>query len=290
MIESEVVITMQTVIPSHIDLMLPVLQALGALGGSGTNAEIDAWVTSHEAFTDDQINLLHQGGPQTKLGYRLHWARSYCKAIQAADNSSRGVWAITPLGMQLSAEEVRARARAWQRAQAARRRTSVASEPETDEPDEYDWKKDLLDRMVALAPGAFERLAQRLLREAGFVNVDVLGRTGDGGIDGVGVYRLSLVSFPIFFQCKRYKGSVGAREVRDFRGAMAGRGEKGLLITTGRFTADALAESNRDGAPPVELIDGNQLCELMHQYRLGVQVRERVEYDTTIDTAFFQAF
>lgn len=144
--------------------------------------------------------------------------------------------------------------------------------------------------MLALAPEAFERLTQRLLREAGFVNVDVVGRTGDGGIDGVGVYRLSLVSFPIFFQCKRYKGSVGAREVRDFRGAMAGRGEKGLLITTGRFTADALAESNRDGAPPVELIDGNRLCELMHQYRLGVQVRERIEYDTTIDIAFFQAF
>ena len=66
----------------------------------------------------------------------------------------------------------------------------------------------------------------------------VVGRTGDGGLDGVGNYRVSLVSFPVFFQCKRYKGSVGASAVRDFRGAMAGRGEKGLLTTTGTFTME----------------------------------------------------
>ncbi len=120
--------------------------------------------------------------------------------------------------------------------------------------------------------GGSERLAQRILREAGFVNVTVTGKSGDGGIDGVGVYRLSLVSFPVYFQCKRYRGTVTADAARDFRGAMVGRGEKGLLITTGSFTKDAQNEANRDGAPPVELIDGERLCDLLKDYGLGVAV------------------
>jgi Restriction endonuclease len=80
---------------------------------------------------------------------------------------------------------------------------------------------------------------------------------------GIGVYRVSLLSFPVFFQCKRYVGSVGSGAVRDFRGAMSGRGDKGLLITTGTFTSEAKRESTRDGAPPVDLIDGDQLCDLL---------------------------
>jgi restriction endonuclease Mrr len=99
-----------------------------------------------------------------------------------------------------------------------------------------------------MSPAGFERLAQRLLREAGFISATVMGRSGDGGIDGLGVYRLSLVSFPVYFQCKRYRGSVGPGVVRDFRGAMAGRGDKGLVITTGSFTGDAKREATRDGA------------------------------------------
>src|SRR5207245_7557560 len=137
---------------------------------------------------------------------------------------------------------------------------------------EASWKEQLLDQMMAMAPAAFERLARRLLREADFDSVNVTGQSGDGGIDGLGVYRLGLVSFPIFFQCKRYRGSVGPGAVRDFRGAMAGRGDKGLLITTGSFTTEAKTEAHRDGAPPIDLIDGDQLCELLKQYRLGLGV------------------
>jgi restriction system protein len=87
------------------------------------------------------------------------------------------------------------------------------------------------------------------------------------------VYRVSLVSFQVFYQAKRWRNAVGAKEVRDFRGAMAGRGEKGLLITTSTFTNDAKAESTRDGAPPVDLVDGTALCDLLVQHRLGVVCR-----------------
>lgn len=102
------------------------------------------------------------------------------------------------------------------------------------------------------------------------------GRTGDGGIDGVGVLRIQLISFQVLFQCKRYKDTVGASAIRDFRGAMVGRTDKGLFITTGRFTLDAKREATRDGAPPIELIDGEELCELLKQLRIGVTI-ETVE-------------
>ena len=238
-----------------------------------------------------QLNVLHKGGPQTKLEYRLAWARSYLKGIGAVNNSGRGVWSVTKQGEILTPDEVKRLTKARQKIYSQHRHQTINSDTnETDEPIDEAWKDHLLRVLLDLSPDGFERLAQRLLREAGFVNVNILGRTGDGGIDGVGVYRVSLVSFPVFFQCKRYKGSVGASIVRDFRGAMAGRGEKGLLITTGRFTTEATAESSRDGALPVELIDGDRLCELLREYELGVKVQQRIEYDIVVDEEFFHSF
>ncbi|MEP7021059.1 MAG: restriction endonuclease [Pseudonocardiales bacterium] len=158
------------------------------------------------------------------------------------------------------------------------------------EDDAGDWKERLIATLTAetFSPAAFERLAQRLLREADFESVIVTGRSGDQGIDGMGTYRLGLLTFPVFFQCKRYTKSVGPGEVRDFRGAMAGRGEKGLLITTGTFTAEAKKEANRDGATPIELIDGDKLCDLLRQYDLGVRTTRRVVEDVEIIAGFFQ--
>lgn len=157
--------------------------------------------------------------------------------------------------------------------------------PDDGEPDGEGWRDTALAVLRAMDASAFERLAQRLLRQAGFVNVVVSGRTGDGGIDGTGVYRMSLVSFPVFFQCKRYAGTVGSPEVRDFRGAMIGRGDKGLLITTGTFTSSARRESTRDGAPPLDLIDGAELVELLREHKLGISTElvERV----TVHPEFF---
>jgi restriction system protein len=149
------------------------------------------------------------------------------------------------------------------------------------------WKDELLAVVRGLSPDAFERLAQRLLREAGFLKVEVTGRSGDGGIDGIRVLRINLLSFQVLFQCKRYQGSVGAGAIRDFRGAMVGRSDKGLLITTGTFTADAKREATRDGAPAIELIDGDQLCDLLKQLKLGVRT-EMVE-KMTVEPVWFDS-
>jgi restriction system protein len=144
------------------------------------------------------------------------------------------------------------------------------------------WRKQLLATLFDLPPDVFERLSQRLLRESGFVQVRVTGRTDDGGIDGIGIVRIGgLLGFPVLFQCKRYRGSVGASAIRDFRGAMIGRADRGIVITTGTFSRDARTEATRDGAPPIDLVDGEELMDKLKELRLGVGVR-------TIEEVFVQ--
>jgi restriction system protein len=283
---------MASVIPQYHELMWPALTALKELGGSASVKEMYKQVVDDEKFTEEQQEVSTKDGRMSEIEYRLHWARTHLKAIGAIANSTRGVWAITDRGMVITPEQVIADTKVW-RSQFQRNKRKVGETHEAEEPEGQDslpWKDLLVTELLTLPPEGFERLAQRILREAGFVNVAVTGKSGDGGIDGVGVYRLSLVSFPVYFQCKRYKGTVTAGAVRDFRGAMAGRGEKGLLITTGSFTRDAQSEASRDGAPPVELIDGDQLCDLLKEYCLGVSVRQRVEEDVDLEPQFFDEF
>jgi restriction system protein len=289
-------------VPPYNDMLWPTLQAVAELGGSASIGEIVETVIKREGFSDAQQAVLHNNGPETEIGYRLAWARTYLKGMGLLTNSARGVWALTDEGTALHTdpsqtdESRRAKVRElWQahlvELRKARKTRLVREEGEPDDTvgpvEEPSWKERLLDQLMSMPPDAFERLARRLLREADFDSVNVTGQSGDGGIDGLGVYRLGLVSFPVFFQCKRYRGSVGPSAVRDFRGAMAGRGDKGLLITTGSFTSDAKKEATRDGAPPIDLIDGDRLCELLKRYDLGVQTTTRTVEDVNIDAAFF---
>jgi restriction system protein len=283
-------------------MLWPTLQAIAHLGGSASVGEIAETVIKIESFSNVQQAVLHNEGPETEIGYRLAWARTHLKAVGLLTNSARGIWALTEEGVSLvkapslTDQERRERVReiwaGWLTETRERRKSkgkaSGSEQVSLDEPpEESSWKEQLLSNLMGMRPDAFERLARRLLREADFDSVTVTGKTGDGGIDGLGVYRLGLVSFPVFFQCKRYQGTVGAPAVRDFRGAMAGRGDKGLLITTGTFTAEAKKEATRDGAPPVDLIDGDRLCELLKQYELGVRTVTRTVEDITLDGAFF---
>ena len=142
--------------------------------------------------------------------------------------------------------------------------------------------------LLEMEASAFERLCQRLLRESGFIQVEVTGRSGDGGIDGKGIMRLGgLLSFHVIFQCKRYRGSVTPNHVRDFRGAMVGRADKGLLITTGNFTKDAVREATRDGAPAIDLIDGDQLVDKLKELSLGIMTQKIEVEQVTIDPTWF---
>jgi restriction system protein len=274
----------QVEVPTFKDLMWPTLQALDELGGSGTIQEILAKVLELSSFSEEQLQRLHRNGPETEIEYRLAWARTYLKFGGAIDNSRRGVWALQELGREMREEDMASIVAEYR---AGSRRQVDDSTPEIGPADEPTWKEQLLEILMTMEPAAFERLSRRLLREAGFVNVTVTGRSGDGGIDGTGVYQLSLVSFPVVFQCKRYRGSVGPTVVRDFRGAMVGRGDKGLLITTGSFSRDSRTEATRTGAPTIDLIDGDRLCELLKEHNLGVE--RRPTEDVTVFPTFFES-
>lgn len=276
--------------------MWPTLEALGALGGSGRTEEINGEVMRQQGYSEDQLAIRRpKNERQSMIEYRLAWSRTKLKEIGAIKNSAWGVWAVTDDARNWSETELeqhrQSRGSGYITLQQNRNILTDASGVDDGliEADDSgtEWKERLLDRLLEMQPDAFERLAQRLLREAGFRNVEVTGRPGDGGIDGVGVFQLSLVPFHIFFQCKRYRGTVPPSEVRNFRGAMSGRGEKGLLITTGSFTKSARDEAARDGAPPVELVDADALCDLLKQYSLGVRTETRTIEDVFIVEDFF---
>ena len=258
-------------VPTFDQFMNPMLQALKELGGSGTIEEIDNNVIEIANLSDEQTEVLHKpekGGGQTEVEYRLAWTRTYLKKYGLLDNSSRGVWALTAEGRKVDRVNPRQVRRFVQRQ--SRRAPEESEEVSLEE--EETWRDELLEALLKMEPSAFERLVQRLLRESGFIKVEVTGRSGDGGIDGKGVMRLGgLLSFHVIFQCKRYRGSVSVSQVRDFRGAMVGRADKGLLITTGNFTRDAMREAVRDGAPAIDLIDGDLLVEKLKELELGVQ-------------------
>jgi len=265
----------------------PLLNALKTLGGSGTIEEINSKVAQLVGLSDNQLEIMHDSnrGGRTEFEYRLAWTRTYLRIFGLIENSSRGVWAITAAGRNIQnvdEKEVVKSVREQMRA-----RHSEYSD-EQDESLELSWEDDLLKTLLKMDPSAFERLVQRMLRESGFIQVEVTGRSGDGGVDGRGIMRLGgLLSFHVIFQCKRWQGAVGSSQVRDFRGAMVGRADKGLLITTGTFTQDAIREATRDGAPAIDLIDGDQLLEKLKQLGLGVIVKKVEVKQVAIDHDWF---
>jgi restriction system protein len=279
------------------DFYLPTMEALAALGGSGSIDELETALVERFGFTQEELDAVYDVSGSNMLTDKMSWARSYLKLPGFLTNE-RGVWILTPEGraaMALPFETLRRQVREAHRARRQEQlaqKAASALEAGADEADDETgatatWNDILLTKLKSIDPAAFERLAKRLLRESGFVKVEVTGKSGDGGIDGAGVLRMNLISFQVLFQCKRYAGSVSAGTVRDFRGAMQGRADKGLIITTGTFTPDARREATRDGAPAIDLIDGDTLCDLLREKGLGVETRQIVTHEIIVRPEFF---
>ena len=276
---------METKLPTFDRLMNPLLRALRALGGSGSVEEIYDKVVEIEQLPDEVLSQLHdpENSSDTEVWYRLAWARTYLKKYGLLENSRRGVWSLTDNAKktnEVDPQDVVRTVRALDKKESTPKSDGSAVVEEVAEQDR--WKQQLHVLLTnKLSPAAFERLVQRMLRESGFTQVEVTGRSGDGGIDGRGIARIhGFMSFHVLFQCKRYKGSVSAGEMRDFRGAMVGRADKGLFISTGTFTPAAVKEATRDGAPPIDLVDGADLAEKLKELGLGVH-KEVVEVVTS---------
>jgi len=283
------------------DYVNPVLDVLKRLGGSARPAEVCPIIAKELSLPDAVLEERLDNGV-SRFENQVHWARFYLVKEGYIDSSRRGVWSLTEKGRnaaRLSEGEIREMVRRVQEPTArpkaveppatlAGRVTGIAIEELTlPEMPDTTYREQLLATMKSLPPGGFERLCQRLLRESDFEEVVVTGRSGDGGLDGHGVLQINpFVSFRVYFQCKRYDASVGAGAVRDFRGAMMGRADKGLILTTGTFTAEAKREAMRDGVPPIELVDGERLIEMFEKLELGL--RPRTTYD--LDPEFFRPF
>lgn len=270
-------------VPKYDDLFNPILKALRELGGSASVTEMDDKVADILKLSDSEINEIHRGS-RTKLSYRMAWARNYLKRFGLIENSSKGVWALTSQGNKTASVDKK-EVNKFVKQQDRRIEITIVDDKE----EEILWKDKLLEIMKKLSPSDFEKLCQRILREAGFIQVTVTGKTGDGGIDGTGLLRIGgFLSFRIIFQCKRYQGSVSSQQIREFKGTMAGRADKGLFITTGTFTKDAKAEAARDGSTYIDLIDGEQLVEKMKDLGLGVKIKK--EETVEVNKDWFSGF
>ncbi|MFP4076915.1 MAG: restriction endonuclease [Halochromatium sp.] len=279
--------------PQFVQYFGAVIAVLRQLGGSGTPGEVTDGVAELVNVPESvQEETLASG--ESRFKNQAAWARFYLAKAGLIDASKRGIWALTPEGIttSLSHDDALSLFKQVRKDLPVKKPEFKVDESEELAPEEaqehIDHRAALLDILQKLPPEGFEKICQRLLRESGFQQVVVTGKSGDGGIDGHGILEINpFVSFKVLFQCKRYaKGPVSSGHIRDFRGAMAGRADKGIIITTGNFTAEAKKEARRDGVPPIELVDGQKMVEMFESLRLGLI--ERLTFD--VDEKFFEAY
>lgn len=277
--------------PHFVKYFIPVINALKRLDGSGHPNEIKEIVAAELKLSDQELNETIASG-QTRFGNNVDWARFYLAKGGYIDSSTRGVWSLTDVGRKsdLTHEQALALYRnvlmEFRSIQNDGKVDGISKEP-LQESAEINYRTELMEIIRKLPPEGFERLCQRLLRESGFEKVTVTGKSGDGGLDGIGIMQVNpFVSFTVLFQSKRYVGTVTAGQVRDFRGAMMGRTDKGIIITTGTFTSDAKREAEREGVPALELVDGEKLIDLFEKLELGLKPRKTFD----VDYGFFSEF
>jgi restriction system protein len=277
----------------RVEFFMPLIKALRELGGSGSPEEVADRIAEDLKLSDEiQNDLLNSGEPR----YRnlIRWARLYLVREGFIDSSKFGIWRLTPAGWQasLSSESSKKIYQKWNRAfleeRKAKNKLSISADLVSgeSEPNDEPGNK-IIEILRSLSPTGFERFTQLLLRSAGFTQVVVVGKSGDGGIDGYGILQVNeFISFKVYFQCKRYSGTVPVGQLRDFRGAMSGRSDKGVFLTTGTFTTEARREASREGVPPIEMIDAERLVAMLKKYKLGLRPVEEFE----IDDAFFEPY
>jgi len=272
----------------------PLLDALRDLGDSGKPKEVSTKIAENLKLSDSILDETLNSGTN-KFHNQVAWARQYLVWEGLLDSSKYGTWKLTEKGKTttLNEEQSRELFLKWVKIHAkARKKKSektIIEEQEESKPTDFetDSNSDLLTILQSLSPSGFEKLCRELLREHGFENVVVTGGSHDGGIDGYGTLEMyPFVSFKVLFQAKRYKGSVSRAQVGDFRNAMIGRAEKGIILTTGTFTNEAIKEANRDGAPQIELVDGEKLITMFEKVELGLV--PKIIYE--IDFNYFKRF
>jgi restriction system protein len=277
-------------LPKNLKFFNPILDIIRKLGGSANAIEVKDELIERFHISDDELTEKYKNGV-LKLDSQIAWARVYLTEAGFIDVSKESVWTLTEKGLNTNpSDEELIKIFHHIHSEWQKRGKDISSREGDEEKEiieQLEYKEEFLNKLKSMSPEGFERFCQRILRESGFKKVIVKGRAGDGGIDGEGILEINpLISLKVIFQSKRYKDSVAPSYIRDFRGAMQGRAEKGLFITTGRFTQDAKSEATRDGVPPIELIDGYKLVELCEKHKLGLN--SKLTYE--LDEDFFEEF
>jgi len=277
-------------LPKNLKFFNPVLEIIRKLGGSANATEVKDELIERFKISDEVLTEKYKSGV-LKIDNQIAWAKVYLTESGFIDVSNENVWTLTEKGLNENpSDEELIKIFHHIHSEWGKRGKGIASHNGDDEKEiieQFEYKEEFLNKLKSMSPESFERFCQRILRESGFKKVVVKGRSGDGGIDGEGILEINpLISIKVIFQSKRYKDSVSPSYLRDFRGAMQGRAEKGLFITTGRFSQEAKLEATRDGVPPIELIDGYKLVELCEKHKLGL--KPKLTYE--IDEDFFEEF
>lgn len=269
---------------------IPIIDSLKILGGSCTDNELYESIIKNENISENELNVFLKSGV-SRIKNQIAWSKIYLEKASLIDSSKRGVITLTEIGNIQNLEEKNI----YEKLNEIKKKIQHAKKNKSEKINEKNCEENieilenvsLLEMLNTLSPAGFEKICQRLLREAGFENVEVIGKSGDGGIDGIGILEINpFVRFKVIFQCKRYKGSVSSSQVRDFRGAMSGRADKGIIVTTGTFTLEAKKEANRDGVTPIELVDGEKLIIMFQKLELGLKPKTIYE----IDLKFFDEY
>ncbi|MHC1745182.1 MAG: restriction endonuclease [Syntrophobacteraceae bacterium] len=277
-------------LPAHVQFFLPIIDALRKLGGSASPFELKDALIANLDITEEELSE-RLANNVFRIDNQIAWSKIYLTREGLLDVSDPKVWSLTEEGLRriLDEEDVLGIFRRIHSSLVTKKQPSIPPIEAADSHagEEETHGSELIELLKSLSPEGFERLCQRLLRASGFIKVVVKGRSGDGGIDGEGILEINpLVSLKVIFQAKRYRDAVSLSQVRDFRGAMQGRAEKGILITTGRFTQEAKSEAIREGVPPIELVDGTKLVQLFEQKQLGLKPKTVYE----LDRSFFDEY
>jgi len=267
--------------PRFVRYLDPILGALDEYGGSATPQQVKEMI-ARDLNLPIEVTTRRLRSGLYQYSNDVDQAKYYLAAAGYIDSSQWGRWTLTEIGFDGLDEdagehlalyrklyrqfaETRKGRRLGQRNEDENRRRSTTDADALP-------KNPTLAAIHAMEPAIFEYLCVKLLRTMGLESVTVTGATRDKGIDGVGVLQvMRFLRFRILFQAKRYAGDIYASQVRDFRGAIQGRSDRGIFITTGTFTPEARAEAMRDGVPPVELVDGEELAGLVDRLQINLK-------------------
>lgn len=282
--------------PEFVGLFSPVIDTLRDLGDSGKPKEVSELIAKRLKISDEELSRTNKRG-QSRFENQVHWARFYLAKAGLIDMSRRGVWTLTKAGREARMDHQQALSIFNEVHQKFPRGTPEPEPEGTNEyaeapPDEQtrtdrDFRTEMVDMLQSLSADGFERLCMLVLREVGFEEVTVTGRSGDGGIDGIGTLRVNpLASDRVVFQCKKHTRQISPNYVREFRGSMDGRATRGIFLATSTFSAEARREAERLGVAPIEMVDLDRLIGLMKDVGLGVVARQ----EFSVDHEFFRDY